>query len=81
MIYDDSTVSDEPLHYAIPQHPQKPKQSGMLVLASAAKADERLAICDGCEHYRKWLKQCAICNCIMPFKVRFEQSSCPAKHW
>jgi len=81
MIFDDSTVSDKPLFYVTPQRPQQPQRSGIQVLALAKNADERLAVCDGCEHYRKRLRQCSICNCIMPIKVRFQQSKCPDGRW
>jgi len=81
MIFDDSTVSDQPLFYVTPRRPQQPQRSGFQVLAIAENAEQRLATCETCEHYRKRLRQCSLCNCIMPVKVRFQKASCPDGRW
>ena len=41
----------------------------------------RLAICMGCDHYRSWAKQCRICKCFMPVKVRIPNTRCPIQKW
>ena len=80
MIFDNSTVSDEPLFYVTPRHSQKPQDFGFQLI-STGEANQRLEACNGCEFFRKQLKQCSICNCIMPVKVRFKKSSCPDGRW
>lgn len=42
-------------------------------------ANNRIEICKTCEHYREWF--CANCGCILPVKVRIENSSCPINKW
>lgn len=55
--------------------------TGNAQFASDDKQTERKAICVQCESYRKLLNQCALCGCIVHFKVKFEQSVCPAGKW
>jgi len=81
MTFDASHLSEEPLFYVTPKQPQQPQRPGIQLLASTADAEQRLAICDACEHYRNRFKQCSICNCIMPLKVRFQNTSCPDQRW
>ena len=38
---------------------------------------ERAAICKRCPHFRETIKQCSICLCFMPLKVRFKAMKCP----
>lgn len=42
---------------------------------------ERLSICQSCPNYRKFIKQCKICKCIMPGKARLADSRCPIGKW
>lgn len=44
-------------------------------------ADERFAICQGCEHYIKSTHQCKECGCIMNAKVKLPNASCPVGKW
>lgn len=41
-------------------------------------AEQRMAICNGCEHFRNILKVCSLCGCFMPAKTMMSGSSCPA---
>lgn len=41
-----------------------------------AIAAERLAICKGCDHFKKFTKQCSICHCFMPAKVQLSGATC-----
>ena len=41
-------------------------------------AEQRMAICKGCEHFRNILKLCKLCGCFMPAKTQIDGSSCPA---
>ena len=76
--YDDSNLASQPLFYATSQQPQQPVNQ---LLTSTDDANSRLAACSDCEHYRKGLRQCSICNCIMPVKVRFQKAKCPDGRW
>jgi len=42
---------------------------------------ERATICQACEHYRRSIKQCTECGCLVNFKVIFAASSCPIGKW
>ena len=42
---------------------------------------ERMPICKACENYRPLLKQCGLCQCIMPVKTSFEFFHCPIDKW
>ena len=42
---------------------------------------ERYAVCLECEEFRPWAKQCKVCKCIMPIKVRIPSMSCPLGKW
>lgn len=42
---------------------------------------ERAGHCQKCEHYRRSLKQCAECGCLVNFKVMLADSSCPVGKW
>lgn len=43
--------------------------------------EERLAICKKCPSYRKFVKQCKECGCIMPAKVKLAEAFCPLGKW
>ena len=38
-------------------------------------------ICKACENYRPLLKQCKVCQCIMPVKTSFDFIHCPIDKW
>lgn len=50
-------------------------------LVDSEEASRRLHICKGCTELIKITGTCKICNCIMKFKVRLVNNSCPlGKH-
>ena len=51
------------------------------VVELKAVRDKKLTICSSCENYKKSIKQCSICKCIMPLKVFIKGNTCPiGKH-
>ena len=45
------------------------------------KAVDKMKICLQCDEFRKSTKQCKICNCFMPVKVRLPGQKCPEGKW
>jgi hypothetical protein len=41
----------------------------------------RQDICVKCESYNNPTKQCKICFCVIPLKVRMESETCPKGKW
>jgi hypothetical protein len=81
MEFDASNLSEQPLFYVTQNQRQASQESDHRILLSTNEADERLKACGSCDHYRKRLRQCSLCNCIMPVKVRFQKASCPDGRW
>jgi recombinational DNA repair protein RecR len=50
------------------------------VFSSYEESTARMETCEGCENLQV-TKQCAICHCFMPAKVRLARSSCPKGLW
>ena len=48
--------------------------------ASRTARRDRLAVCQGCEHYLA-TKQCSKCGCFMPLKVTLARAECPIGLW
>ena len=44
-------------------------------------AEERLSICNGCEHLIKATKTCTECGCFMAAKVKLPNAFCPIHKW
>jgi len=44
-------------------------------------SEEKYKICQGCEKFISLTKQCKVCMCFMPFKVKLENESCPEGKW
>lgn len=44
-------------------------------------AQNRYNICKICEKFNSITKQCFVCFCFMPAKVKFESSKCPLEKW
>lgn len=42
---------------------------------------ERLNICESCDFFLKATKQCKICWCVMPLKVKLANAECPTGKW
>lgn len=49
--------------------------------AQADIAQERLAICEGCEFFRPKSKTCQKCGCFMKLKTKLEKAHCPVGKW
>jgi hypothetical protein len=43
--------------------------------------EERIAICEQCEWYRKSIAQCKKCMCLMKLKTRLKSAKCPIGKW
>lgn len=43
--------------------------------------DQRLDICNQCEHLIQLTKQCSKCGCFVEGKTWLASSSCPLKKW
>jgi len=50
-------------------------------VAPRAVASERLATCEGCDHYMKDSGQCDICLCYMKLKCAMANMKCPIDKW
>lgn len=50
-------------------------------------SEERLAVCDGCEHHSKNKKtlrpddHCTLCGCMLKAKTKCLSCSCPLEKW
>jgi len=49
--------------------------------ATEVLANERYSICQECPELINLTKQCKKCGCIMKFKTKLEQASCPIGKW
>jgi len=45
------------------------------------KERERYEICKACDDFISLTKQCKLCMCIMPLKVKWSGATCPAGKW
>ena len=50
-------------------------------VAPRSVAAERLAICEGCDHYIAESGQCDICLCYMKLKCAMANMKCPLDKW
>lgn len=44
-------------------------------------ANERYRVCKECDKFINLTKQCSICKCFMPLKVRLAFEECPKGKW
>jgi len=42
---------------------------------------QRMQICQDCEHFRQILRTCARCGCFMPAKTTLRGAKCPEDKW
>ena len=42
---------------------------------------ERAKLCQQCDKYRRSIKQCTECGCIVNFKIMLAEASCPIGKW
>ena len=63
-----------------------------MFFVTAQKRNDRLAVCQGCEHFVEKTRSCGplvteafkdskLCGCHMPTKARLKVSSCPLGKW
>ena len=45
------------------------------------EAIDKMKQCIQCEHFRKSTKQCKLCGCFMPLKVRLPGQHCTIGKW
>ncbi len=57
------------------------KHGEIFVMLNEEESEQRYNICLECEEFREMTKQCKICNCFMPMKVKFEKTTCPKDYW
>jgi len=43
--------------------------------------DDRLNICNSCEHSMKSINVCSKCGCFLPAKTKLARSGCPIGKW
>lgn len=43
--------------------------------------DQRMSICNDCEHLIKFTKQCKKCGCFMHLKTKLAPAFCPVGKW
>jgi len=51
------------------------------IFTSKHEQNERLSVCQSCEHYNQERKVCPLCSCYMPIKVRVSWLKCPINKW
>lgn len=50
-------------------------------IAPRSVAQDRMAICKECEHYRNESQTCEMCGCFMPLKTASANMRCPIDKW
>jgi hypothetical protein len=48
---------------------------------SKPQSEQRMEICKACDQFQSLLQRCAVCGCLMPLKVLFDNSVCPKGKW
>ncbi len=51
------------------------------MLASMQDKLKRAEICHACEHYRRSIKQCTLCGCLVSLKISWANTRCPVDRW
>ena len=44
-------------------------------------ARERIKICQECPNFRKMIRQCSLCGCMIDLKTKLLEASCPIEQW
>ena len=52
-----------------------------ILLAEDAERDRRYNLCKQCDKFDSPTKTCTECNCIMPVKTCWLDSTCPLGNW
>ena len=53
----------------------------MKLKTSTRNYQDRLSICNKCDHFRKSIKQCKKCGCFMKIKAAIAFTRCPIGKW
>ena len=51
------------------------------VLTEASIANNRMAICESCQFFKKDFYQCDKCKCFMKIKTKIVAAKCPIEKW
>lgn len=54
---------------------------GKIQFSEKTLAEERIIVCERCEHFKKISRQCGQCGCFVDAKVKFLHSGCPINKW
>ena len=49
--------------------------------ASKEAREQRMNICNFCQHFITLTNQCSKCGCIMPLKTKLANAMCPLGKW
>ena len=70
---------------------KKTGQNFMMSMANVVKSggkhvteevrQERIRLCESCEHFQGKTRQCGICRCFLDLKTRFSTEECPIGRW
>lgn len=55
--------------------------AGRLILSEAELATERLKVCQECNEFKGFSRQCALCGCFLDLKTRILSEECPISKW
>jgi hypothetical protein len=69
-----------PTNNRIPEEPIE-ESSSLLDLLPENTKKARKQICHSCADYRKLLRTCSICGCVIDLKVLIAKSKCPKGKW
>lgn len=50
-------------------------------ISSAELAHERIKVCQECPAFRKMIRQCSICGCMIDLKTKLLEAKCPTEQW
>jgi len=50
-------------------------------IAPRRVANERMSICEQCDHFKPMTGQCEICQCYMKLKTTMANMRCPLDKW
>lgn len=50
-------------------------------LGDGELAKERLKICEECPEFKRLMRQCDLCGCLMDLKAKLIEARCPVNKW
>lgn len=54
---------------------------GELPFSEEELAQERIKLCEICEHFARTTRQCKLCWCFLDLKTKIAEAECPAGKW